>query len=243
MKSRVFLLLLIFSSLFFMEMYADDIEDLKIKKEINRVKKSNLYLYAEAVADSAEEAYNMAQEMLYDEVNEWAAKKRSLQGASNLVINNQQSLWTSLSLKRGKMARVFIYVKKSDILPATNSEMIANKTAIPQLNATVEQIDNNDENFSVEHHYPEAVKALLTCTEYKDFVTKLQQLKSDGQVNSYDRYSRLTNPEDCYLAIYNTEGKMVTILSPGKSRTNVATGQTDGVENYKGCGAIGFTVQ
>ena len=71
---------------------------------------------------------------------------------------------------------------------------------------------------------------------------KLQQMKAEGKLESYARYAQLDNPEACYLAIYNKEGKVLAILSPGSDRRNVATGRPDGVKNYSGCGAIGFMV-
>jgi len=52
----------------------------------------------------------------------------------------------------------------------------------------------------------------------------------------------LQNPKDYYLAIYNKEGEVVAVLTPGTERINVQTRQTDSEKNYKGCGAIGFKI-
>ena len=204
------------------------------KKKINSIKKDSQYLYAEATASTEDEAHDIAEEILYDEINEWAATKKKLQNSASLAVNNKQSLWTTISLPRGNMFRSFIYVKKSDILPVENSEVIGNANVVPDKAGTMES--------TVEEIWPEAVTTLAGCTEYTDLAAKIKQMKAEGKLESYARYAQLDNPDACYLAIYNKEGKVLAILSPGSDRRNVATGRPDGVKNYSGCGAIGFMV-
>lgn len=204
------------------------------KKKINSIKKDSQYLYAEATASTEDEAHDIAEEILYDEINEWAATKKKLQNSASLAVNNKQSLWTTISLPRGNMFRSFIYVKKSDILPVENSEVIGNANVVPDKAETMES--------TVEEIWPEAVTTLAGCTEYTDLAAKIKQMKAEGKLESYARYAQLDNPDACYLAIYNKEGKVLAILSPGSDRRNVATGRPDGVKNYSGCGAIGFMV-
>ncbi len=204
------------------------------KKKINSIKKDSQYLYAEATAPTEQEAHDIAEEMLYEEINAWAASRKKLQKSSSLAVNNTQSLWTTMSLPRGNMIRSFIYVKKSDILPVENSEVIDNKNVLsneqPEIESTIEEI------------LPDAVATLAKCTEYSDLATKIKQLKNEGKLKSYARYAQLDNPEACYLAIYNKAGKVVALLSPGTTRHNISTGKADSVTNYSGCGAIGFIV-
>lgn len=231
MKARRLILLLAASLVFASAGAADNDE---AKKKINSIKKDSRYLYAEATAPTEQEAHDIAEEMLYEEINAWAANRKKLQQSSNLVVNNTQSLWTTMSLPRGNMIRAFIYVKKSDILPAENSEVIENRNAAagpqPELESAVEEI------------LPETVTELAKYTEYADLAEKIKQLKAEGKVGSYARYAQLDNPDNYYLAVYNKYGKIVALLTPGSQRRNVNTGQADGVANYSGCGAIGFTV-
>lgn len=237
------LLTLLLACLTFASAYAADKDD--VKKQINRIKKSNAYLYAIGTGSTEKEAHDLAEELLYNEINAWAAKKKSMQGVQKFVVNNKKTLWTNLSLTRGNMVQSFIYVKKSDIAPAENSEVI-NATATPNMQSTVEPIEEKKTQKASKKSlakYPDFITELSQCTEYSDFVTKLRQMKTDGRIKSYNRYSKLTNANACYLAIYNTAGKMVAILSPGETRKNVTTGATDGVDNYHGCGAIGFATE
>ena len=136
------------------------------KKKINSIKKDSQYLYAEATASTEDEAHDIAEEILYDEINEWAATKKKLQNSASLAVNNKQSLWTTISLPRGNMFRSFIYVKKSDILPVENSEVIGNANVVPDKAETMES--------TVEEIWPEAVTTLAGCTEYTDLAAKIK---------------------------------------------------------------------
>lgn len=214
--------------------FADGNED--AKKQINKIKKDNSYLYAETTAASQDEAKAFAEDMLHQEINEWVAKQKKLRGSSNLVVNNKQTIWTTMALPRGNMFRSFIYVKKSDILPVTNSEVIANTNAPSSGDTGVAPA-------KVEVIIPDVVKELSGYTDYKTFAAQVMQLKTSGKITKYAYYAQLENPDNYYLAIYNRAGNVVAILTPGNARRNIRTGQSDSVSNYKGCGAIGFQVQ
>lgn len=210
--------------------HADNVEE--AKKQINSIKKNSQYIYAEATAATESEAKDLAEEMLYEEINTWAANQKKLRNSPTFVVNNKRELWTSMLLPRGNMYRSFVYVRKSDIQPADNTQVIANPnpTAAPLQGSSVSLI------------VPDAVRELAACTEYTALAEKMQAMKNQGRVKSYARYAQLNNPDACYLAIYNTAGKVVAVLTPGAQRMNISTGQSDGVANYRGCGAIGFEV-
>jgi len=210
-------------------------DDTKVKKQINSVKKSSLYLYGEATAESEEEAKGLAEDILYQEINQWVASKKSLKNSPNIVVNNKKELQTALTLPRGNMYRYFIYVKKADLMPSDNAEIIENYT--PK-SSTVEHIKQPTKP----NKYPDVVNMIASYTDYYNMADKVKELKSEGKIGHYGRYASLEKPEIYYLAIYNTEGKVVAVLSPGENRINVNTGQPDKVTNYSGCGAIGFTV-
>ena len=201
----------------------------QVKSEINKVKKSSAYLYGEANADTEEEARGIAEEILYNEINSWAAKKKKLQ-SGELVINNKKELQTYFSLPRGNMVRAFIYVKKSDITASRNAEVIQAPPASSAAQSTVTPI------------FPKAVETIAACTEYTQLQPKLEVEKQAGRIRHYALYGKLTNADPYYLVIFNKAGKVVAVLSTGPNRVNVKTGQPDGVVNYSGCGAIGFSV-
>lgn len=173
---------------------ADDLED--AKKEINRIKKSSQYIYSEVTAPDAQGAKDMAEEILFSEINEWVTKQKKLRNSPNIVINNRKELWTSVELPRGNMIRAFLYVKKSDIIPAENTEVIENTSKIEEIKSEV--------NFTMQ--LPEEVQEITKCTRYSDMASMITDMKQQGRIAHYGRYSSLQNPKDYYLAIYNKEG-------------------------------------
>lgn len=204
--------------------YAQSIDEMKT--QIASIKKNSLYLYAEATCPTKEDAQEVAEELLYREINEWVAKKKKLQGG-NIVVNNKKELQTTMSLPRGNMFRSFIYVKKSDIIPTSNAEIIEVQQSLAPTITPV---------------YPEVVNTIASYTDYYKMADKIKELKAEGKISYYARYASLEKPEICYLAIYNPSGQVVAVLTPGVNRVNVKTGKDDKVTNYSGCGAIGFVV-
>lgn len=208
---------------------AGSVED--IKKEINKIKKSSQYIYAESTAPTEADARAYAEMRLYDEVNKWVATQKKMKGSTNLVVNNRKELWTSFSMPRGSnMVRYFAYVKKKDIIPTDNAVVITNES-MPAVEEKLQLV------------LPEAVKILTDITDYHEMVNKVKQLKAEGKISTYGRYDTLDNPDENYLFIYNTKGEVEAILTTGPDRRNVKTNKPDGVANYKGRGAIGIKVE
>lgn len=206
-------------------LFADQTDE--VKKQINKIKKSSQYIYAESTAPTEADARSYAESKLYEEINKWVATQRKLKKSPNLVVNNRKELWTMLSMPRGSnMYRSFLYVKKNDILPTENAVIISNQSLPP-----VEE--------SMKETLPEIVAKIAACTQYGDMAAMVKQAKNEGKIKNYARYASLANPDKCYLIIYNREGKVVATLTPEPDRKNIKTNKPDSVKNYSGCGAIG----
>ena len=93
-------------------------------KQINQIKRSPMYLYAEATMESAEEALSVARELLMQQVQEYVSTKPGLSQAKDVLVKNVNAKSESLSMMRGTMFRVFVYVRKTDI------EAVDNATAL-----------------------------------------------------------------------------------------------------------------
>lgn len=210
----------------------------EVSRQICDIIVSNQYLYGDHTAATEKEAREIAEEMLEANIREWVATKKKLRGSQNIVVNNRQSLQASLSMSRGNMTRVFVYVKKSDISAGNNTEVIRQTPRVPS--ATVEPVKTNSTGTNVQKKYPEVVTTIASYTDYKPMAEKIMQYKEQGKITRYARYTSLDKPDLYYLAIYNTAGKVVAVLTPGPTRYNVKTGEIDKVTNYSGCGAIGF---
>lgn len=102
-----FLFTFLLACLPLLSLWADNVDD--VKKQINKIKKDNQYIYAESTAPTEADARSYAESKLYEEVNEWVATRRRLKKSTNLIVNNRKELWTMLSMPRGNnMYRSFI---------------------------------------------------------------------------------------------------------------------------------------
>lgn len=209
------------------------------KKTINSIKKNSQYIYAEATAATQQDAKDLAEEILYEEINSYVASKKKMRINPKIVINNRKELVSSLALPRGNMFRSFIYVKKSDVLAVENSEMIGNKTSNGETaTATTRPVVS-----TVTPVYADEVKQVMACSTFDEVKNLMTKLKSEGKIRHFGGYASLEDPDPYYLAIYNRQYQIVAVLTPGPNRTNTKTGEEDKVTNYKGCGAVGFVLK
>ena len=209
---KIRILLTLFLSVFSLaSVYSND-EDTKL--EINRIKKSADYLYAESTAATLDDARAYAEEQLYESINRWVAHQGSGSAGQKVLIHDTQGSWKVLTMPRGSnMHRCFIYVKKTEVLSGSKSE------------------------------YPALVLELAAIQDYSVMASRIKTLSAEGKIKHYGRYASLSNSDNYYLVIYNREGKVVAMLTPGAERKNVNTHKADGVKNYAGCGAIGFILK
>lgn len=209
------------------------------KKTINSIKKNSQYIYAEATAATQQDAKDLAEEILYEEINSYVASKKKMRINPKIVINNRKELVSSLALPRGNMFRSFIYVKKSDVLAVENSEMIGNKTS----NSETAAATTTPVVSTVTPVYADEVKQVMACSTFDEVKNLMTKLKSEGKIRHFGGYASLEDPDPYYLAIYNRQYQIVAVLTPGPNRTNTKTGEEDKVTNYKGCGAVGFVLK
>lgn len=110
-----------------------------VSKQINQIKRDQQYIYEEATHESAAEAESMAFELLLQRVNEYISENGGLSKASNVLVKDVKQKAEVLSMMRGTMYRVFVYVAKKDI------EGVSNATVInPSSGTTVTVSDNSN---------------------------------------------------------------------------------------------------
>lgn len=202
------------------------------KKMINTIKKSSSYIYAETTLDNEQEALDLAQELLYQRINEYIATKRKFKDAKETVVINQNYVSEQIKLPRGNMFRAFMYVKKSDIIPTENA--VVGHVETEEYKQSTEFIQDKTEN---------VIKLLCELKTLEDMRSELARLKHEDMIVSYAKYSELVSPENFILIIYDKQGQVKAVLSEGKQRTNLNTNQPDNISNYKGTGAVGVKLK
>lgn len=210
------------------------------KKKIASIKKSNSYIYAEVTTTDQQQAIDLATDQLHQNINEWAAKQKKFAGAAKIVTTNTNYAVEQITMPRANMFRAFMYVKKSDVIPADNvevrqapMEVAAAKTPKP---ATVTPISDSKRDA--------VVSELLKVGNTGQLLEKLKELKSNGKIAAFDNLQGLKgmNLSEYIMVVFNREGIVEAVLSEGDSRTNLQTGELDQLTNYKGRGAIGVKV-
>lgn len=217
-------------------------------KKINKIKRDNQYLYAEATMKDADEAYEAALELLNGYIDEYVQTKKKFNSSDNIIIKDMGSNTERLQMQRGELTRVFVYVKKSDIIPAENSTIRENagKKEEPQMVATVgeeEQLEP-DTSLRLEKAWQQTlIDELLTLRTIIEAKSRLNYLKTEYKVK------RVGTPDSCrdkaaaYWVIGDESGNLITVLGMGSSeRVNFKTMQMDSLDNYQGASAIWFTM-
>ena len=207
------------------------------KKEINVIKKSADYIYAEATMADQQAAMDLAKEILYNNVNEWVAKQKKFAGSDKVVTANTNYTIEDVTLPRGNWFRAFMYVRKKDIIPVENATVseVGNqdteKTAKP-VESSIPGLDD-----------PQMVKHFLAVENTVQLSMLLKQLKTEGKIIEFNKYNSLNNPNEYVVFVFSKEAKICAVLSQGPERINLKTKQPDQVTNYKGNGAIGVKIK
>lgn len=95
-----------------------------ISKQINDIKRSSHYITAEATMETEAKAYELAQELLGKQIAEYASEQKSLKKAPNVIVKDVAGKAEKMQMNRGSMVRVFLYVKKNDIIAADNTRIL-----------------------------------------------------------------------------------------------------------------------
>ena len=289
--------------LFFTSLCAVGQEVTDVKSQINQIKKNTSdYIYAEITATTEPDAKMLAEDLLYEEINKWAATQQNLQASQKFLVNNKTSCITTLSTTRGNMFRCFMYIRKSDIQNANNADLVENtslksdrdvQTSTTVQTSTAAQSDSTSQTSAAAQAdstsqttttsapiqseaaaqpvveeptikeekvvtqsrtqdvtetgsrslYPQVVKTLATLRTYSDMIAKAQAYKTLGEIVELVTNKFPESIEQYYLVIYDQQGRVQALLTPGMQRVNVCTGNDDSEKNYHGCKAFAFKVK
>lgn len=224
-------------------------------KKINKIKRDKQYLYAEATMKDAQEAHNTALELLNGYIDEYVKTKKKFKSSDNIIIKDIEKNSQNIQMKRGEMVRVFVYVKKSDIIPAENSTMRQNAgkqedPADKKLTSEVTPITPDGQEMegdaSLRLSIPwqqEIIDNILGCSTLIEAKALMNRQKAEYKIKRIGNKSNCRNAAECFWVIANNGGAVVTVLGPGaETRTNFKTLQPDTLDNYKEMSAMWFTM-
>ena len=223
-----------------------------IVKDINKVKRDTMYIYAESTTKELSEAYNNARAILEMQVGDWVRKQHPKEEIEVCIVKAKEH-FMQLDTRRGELYRAFVYVKKSDIMPVADKSEVTvfevGPVAKPDEAKAAPAIIVTEEAPAVEEKAPaleltSEEKQMKLIRSFYDVEPYIKGLKSKGRLKTYGKYATMPADEDCHLFVYDKQGNISALLrKSGQKQYNLNTLKEDNVKNYKNCGAIWFQLK
>lgn len=233
------IILLSFSFLIFSGLCAQE----NATQAINEIKQqSDIYLYAESTSQTWEEALENAQYLLEVEIESWV-KSFDSSSVDGYIAKAQHHIFHLKSM-RGDRFRAFVYVKKGDIAPVSNTERLVVVPMDESQQTTIQDVTASVPTTEPLFHPSAFEDEMMSITDARNIGTFITRLKSEGRICNYGKYKDMPTNIDCYLFVYNRDMQIPAYLhKQGNGYVNLKTGKQDQVTNYTGCGAWWFQLK
>ena len=225
-------------------------------KEINRIKLSSDYLYAEATMKDEAEALSGAQAILEMTVADWMAGQTQAEKVESYVIQAKQH-FTPIITKRGQYCRAFLYVKKDEIMTIDRSAKVVptepverpaeepsqqpttETLVVTQTDPEVAVVTDVEEQPAIKSLTPEEQR-LAAIMKFSDVEGCVTALDAAGKLAGYGE--KKTTPAEgvLHMLVFNRAGEIPAVLRREEDGQllHLRTLSTDNVKNYPDCGAI-----
>ena len=206
-------------------------------EDINAIKKSSEFLYAEATMPTPTGADSTARQMLHEEIIRWTTEQlqEPMDSLSALRLCEEAD---TMMTSRANMFRVFTFIRKNKVSPMfklqSDEPSLLNDSTKKNLMRRFwsKKIDNG------------TLQKIMKAHNFFELKEIMEPLKEKGEILDYGKYATAKNPDVCYLIIYDPAGNIKAWLDKGKDpRRNLKTQKPDSISNYRGCGAIWFTIK
>ena len=223
-----------------------------VAKNINKIKRDTMFIYAEATMKDLNEAYNGARAILEMKVGDWVRLQHPAEGIELCIVKAKEH-FVQLETRRGDFYRAFVYVRKSDILPVADKSEVTvfevapvtkpnQMEAKPAIIVTEEKPQVEEKQQVLELTSEE--KQMKLIRSFYDVEPYIKGLKSQGKLNAYGKYATMPEEEDCHIFVYDKQGNISALLRKSAAKQyNLNTLKEDTIKNYKNCGAIWFQLK
>ena len=158
-------------------------QEASVSNQINQIKRNTQYVYSEATMENESDAMEMAYELLIEQVQEYVASKKKLNSSENILIKDIKTKSESMSMMRGTMHRVFVYVKKSDIEGVVNTTVINSDSGVTikvsDSPATIVDIQQTTPTTENTPSFPQSNPSEKTQTILADSVTPIIPIQNE----------------------------------------------------------------
>lgn len=217
--------------------------------QINEIKKSGDYVYAEATMLEQEQAEDAAMTLLHFNIENWMKSSEM-----SLKVNDVSLLaYTKIiNARRGDQHRVFVYINKSDLTQenvhvSKNKEVknvkdIFNVVDLTECTVVVEGSENIGDD-SQSYLLNEVEKDMLRIRRFEEIKSFIENLKTKECLNRYGKYATLPKNGKFHMFIYSQTGDVVAcLLKTDNEYYNLNKLMPDSIGNYKRCGSIWFEI-
>lgn len=201
--------------------------------DINTIKRDTSFIYAESTMKDAVEAQSGAHAILELKLHDWLRSKHREENA-DLLVSNSKEKWVDLLTSRGNYNRLFVYVKKCDVLPVVE---VAPDEAEPEQHPVFEEV-------LVPGLTPDE-EEMVEIDRFDQIEPYIMRMKEEKRIRTYGKYASLPEDVACYIFVYDRDGDVVAVLRQTEEiqHINLRTMGEDNVRNYKNCGAIWFRLK
>lgn len=223
-----------------------------VAKDINKIKRDTMYIYAEATTKDLNDAYSAARAILEVKVGDWVRNQYPNEGIEVCIVKAKDHL-LQLDTRRGDLYRAFVYVRKCDIMPVADKSEVTVFEVAPVVNpnkAEAKPAIIISEGPPVEMEKTPVLeltteeKQMRQIRSFYEVEPYIKGLKSKGMLKEYGKFATMPIDGDCHLFVYDKQGNISAIIrKSGSAQYNLNTLKEDNVKNYKNCGAIWFQLK
>lgn len=229
-------------------------------EQINKVKSDTSYISAETTMQTWDEAYSGAKAILEANIQDWAHANRIDSKDGTLMVKSNKNI-LEIKTNRGKYIRVFLYVRKSDIIPVDKKQDVMviksgdGATYKPlkeseakrhdekemrksNVKSQVIVLSDGNKKRASQVELNDEEKAFAAVSQFNSVKPIVERIRQDGRLIDYGKYKDMPSEGICYLFVYDKSGIVEAVLRRDSTMLNLRTQQEDDIDNYKGCGAI-----
>lgn len=219
-------------------------------KTINKIKRDGSYVYAEATAKTRDEAVEAARQLLLVEISQYVATKKKFSGAGQVLIKDMRTESQSIEMPRGDMTRIFLYVKKSDLIAAETVETV-NQTTLTAITPrpepkkvkeekkeapaskeeVAEPVSHNVltvEDSSLKDWQKNLIRDVMDKQDFHKVKMTLNKYKSQYKVKRLgSNETSCPNPREAFYIVFGDGGNIIQFISAdtGSGRIDYVSGK------------------
>ena len=226
----------------------------EVKKHINKIKKSQSYLSAEATLPNEEDALKTANELLVAEINEWVKTKRNSDKVQQIVLQDISSCSDKMNMKRGANVRALIKGEGQIILSDNekgNDLQALSDISEPMKIEKEKPVSKKDkdkiESAVIEKIGADSKETSLNAVMGAKNMTDMKAVFADLKAKDAIQYGTYPSDEvsgDYYLLFYTRAGDVRTVVSVKNGiLSDLHTQQEVNLSDFSGCGAYWFNLK